>query len=380
MRLDTTELDTMPAATAEDLAPTPTWAESFKASTKAMAATGVSTSKHNYRYDTFKSQIEELQKSDPENASAYNPLLMSSYGNIKMFDMMYEAGGIDNVAKYKDEATAKSYDLYRKKVLELNLKDIDTIEQESDLRAKTDYEEAQKVLNESEYLSAQLAGTVVGGIQDPLTAITIPFGGAAVRGAETTFRTALNVGLREMAVSAYTEPMIATVEYDYKNDLEIKHSIGDAAVNAIAGTMMPGLIRFTGSATVDLTTDGIKALRKSDPDLADEYTSLYSKKITDSDEEHLVNLTRVENGDMPNVPKNPTPEMQDIMKSGPQKEYTFIEKTEPPKRTYEAEEIYVGQDADGNAITKSYKDMTDEFDAEAGYLKQIEDCILKGGV
>ena len=130
MRINITESKSGEMATAEDLQPAPTWSETFSASYKAMEATGLSTSKNNYRYDTFKNQIDELKTLDPDNSSKYENLLLDSYGNLKVYDMQYDQGGVERLSQYKSGEAAANYDLYRKKILEFNLKDNKAIEEE----------------------------------------------------------------------------------------------------------------------------------------------------------------------------------------------------------------------------------------------------------
>jgi len=234
------------------------------------------------------------------------------------------------------------------------------------------------VMNRSDYWGAGLAGAMWGQLHSPTQLALIPAGGSAKTVAGGILKTSMTLAARETAYAVPYEAMAAAQEYDYKNDLDIRFTIKDAATNMAIGSLAPGAIRGIGNAAFDLTAKGIKNLKAVDPELGADYENLVSKKITNSDEEHLFNMEQHEYGQKLNT-DNPTPEMEAIMKSGPQREFDDTLDVElPTGKKYEAQNLHMGEDAEGKPILKSYKEMDDELVQEEKWIKQIEDCLLKG--
>lgn len=376
MRYDTTEIESLPTTESVDYKAPPSKAETFQAYKKNTLAAGILESESNYAQDEMGLNMDAMMKADPANENAYNGLRALSKGSLKLLEMQYQNG---TLMKYRPrDWETKAYILYKENAGKFNVPDIDETFEIAKAKAKTDYDESLEVMERSDHFFTGMAGAMWGQLHSPTQLITIPFGGSSKTVVGGIAKTAVTLAAREMAIAAPYEAIAAAQEYDYKNDLDIRFSIKDAATNAAIGTAAPGVLRGVGSAAFDLSAKGIKALKAKDPELAADYENLTGKKITESDEQHLFNMEQHEHGQKVST-DNPTPEMEAVMKSGPQREFDDVADIDlPTGKKYEAKSIHMGEDAEGNAILKSYKEFDDELTQESKWIKQIEDCLMKG--
>jgi len=376
MRFETTEIDSLPTTQEVDYKAPPTRWETFQAYKKNTLAAGILESESNYAQDEMINNVDMMIKNDPDNERYYSVLKSMSKPTLKVMEMQYQNG---TMQKYggRDQRN-QAYMLYKQNAGKFNVPDIEDTFEIAKGKAKKDYEESMDVMNRSDYWGAGLAGAMWGQLHSPTQLALIPAGGSAKTVAGGILKTSMTLAARETAYAVPYEAMAAAQEYDYKNDLDIRFTIKDAATNMAIGSLAPGAIRGIGNAAFDLTAKGIKNLKAVDPELGADYENLVSKKITNSDEEHLFNMEQHEYGQKLNT-DNPTPEMEAIMKSGPQREFDDTLDVElPTGKKYEAQNLHMGEDAEGKPILKSYKEMDDELVQEEKWIKQIEDCLLKG--
>ena len=376
MRYETTEVDDLPTTETLDYTKPPTMSEAFRAHEKNTLSSGILESESNYAQDQMISNVDTLIEQDPDNERYYNILKSMSKPTMKMMEMQYQNGTLQKYGSR--DARSQAFMLYKDKAGLFNVPDIDETFEIAKGKSKKDYDDSMKVIQENEHFWTGMAGAMWGQLHSPTQALMIPFGGSGATVTGGILKTAATLTAREMAIAAPYEAMAAAQEYDYKNDIDIRFSIKDAATNFAVGTAAPGVLRGVGSAAFDLTAKGLKDLKVKDPELGADYENLTAKKITESDEEHLYNMARHEAGEKVDT-TNPTPEMEAIMKQPPQREFAEVEEIDiPTGQKYEAESLHMGKDAKGDDIVKSYKEMGEELDQEDVWLKQIEDCILKG--
>jgi len=377
MRFDTTEIDSLPTTQEVDYKAAPTKWETFQAYKKNTLASGILESESNYAQDAMVENVDMLIKNDPANEDIYNILKAQSKANLKFLESQYQDGTLTKYRPSNDQ-TAQAYTLYKQNAGKFNVPDTEETFEIAKAKAKKDYDESLEVMERSDHFFTGMAGAMWGQLHSPTQLALLPAGGSAKTVVGGIAKTAATLAAREIAYAAPYEAVAAAQEYDYKNDLDIRFTIKDAATNATIGTLAPGLLRGGGSAAFDLTAKGIKNLKAVDPELGADYENLVSKKITDTDEEHLFNMQQHEYGQKVNT-DNPTPEMEKIIKSGPQREFEDVPDVElPTGKKYEAESLHMGEDVEGNPILKSYKEMDDELVQEEKWIKQIEDCLLKG--
>lgn len=374
MRYETTEIDDLPTTETLDYTRPPTKTEAFAASFKNTMSSGILESEENYVNDEMKVNIDRMIESDPENERYYDTIRSMPKSRLAVMEKQYENG---TMQKYgSNNADNQAFMLYKQKAGLFNIPDINETFEIAKGKSKKDFDDSEKILKENEHFWTGMAGGMWGQLHSPSQAMLIPFGGSGASITGGILKTAATLTAREMIIAAPYEALAAAQEYDYKNDIDIRFSIKDAATNFAVGTAAPGLLRGVGSAAFDLTKAGIKNLKAKDPELGADYENLVAKKVTESDEEHLYNMARHEQGEKIDT-SNPTPEMETIMKQPPQREFAEVEEIDiPTGQKYEAETLHMGKNNKGEDIVKSYKDMGDELDQEATWLKQIEDCIL----
>lgn len=370
MRINTTELDSGQGAVV-DYQPEPTFYEQLVAMKNQVKSQTLTTSGMNYTADALSRQIEEINKLTGKD---FNHVKRLTGGNLVMAEHLWKSG---NLKSRYGEYTGGQYQEYFDTVQANNLKNVEVLKAEGNGFAAKDYWEAEEILVRGDSTTAKLIGGMAGAMHDPLNLALLPFGGTAIRTAsQGIMATAGKAAVTEMSVATMIEPVIQMATLAQSEAIGVSYDIKDAATNAILSIGAAGLIRGTGSAALDLTSDGIKALRVKDPDLADSYEALAKNNISSDLGEHIDNLDRVKNGE-PLEFKEITPEAQALRDAPNVKE--FEEPGGPPEEMidYKGDLEYItGKDIDGQDTYTSYKAQSEALEAEIQRYKKIEDCLL----
>jgi len=290
MRMNTTELDSLSGdVTVEQVKPS--WLETNRAMVKQGLSNGISTSAMNYEGDVFREQIDNMDVK-------FEPMKTVTGKHLQIYESYYKNGTIDNYFTGRGGVTPNLLKEYFATVEATNLKDNAFIQKEAQGNAAKDWWEAEQVLQRSDKWTAKLAGGFEYAMRDPLNIATLPFGGTAVKTAtQGIIVTAGKAAMQEMAIATAIEPIIQGQQVNWSEQIGVNYGVKEAASNAALSILGAGAIRGTGSAAMDLTADGVKALRGIDPVLADEYQTLTKNNISTNVSEHIDNLQRTEMGE-----------------------------------------------------------------------------------
>jgi len=109
-------------------------------------------------------------------------------------------------------------------------------------------------------VAGALSGTFVGALQDPILLASLPFGFGPMLGRGV----AINAGrafLAEGLAAGVSEIPIQAEVMRFKKQINSPYSTKEAAFNVLAATLGAGLLRATGSITVDVAENALKAYR-----------------------------------------------------------------------------------------------------------------------
>ena len=395
MQYDMSEIDSKPAITSYE--EEPTYWEAVKAEFTLGIIDSHSNAKGLYWSEEKTSNMDKYASVDPDNASTYSILKakLPTYRQ-EQFDALYDAGKFEIISGHREVGDA--YLKFRKelegKYSLPSLKEMGNIANE---KAIEEYKSASRVAQQSDSMTAAFLGRGGEMFTDPLFLGSLAFGGGSAVG-KGILGNAGKAFLTEAAIETGLQAIVAPTVYSYKKELGIKTSIMQEATNAVVSIASAGTIRAAGSTIIDigakalgkgefapalvkdnmdLTEEGIAVLRSKDPELADDYVSLQKSQATEDLEEHAMNLQEVENGVEITEIKNPNAKGEELNSAEPIPEIKNSDIIEPMQRLNNDDMAFVsGKDMDGNVEFKSYKEVKDELDLEADYIKKAEDCLL----
>lgn len=100
---------------------------------------------------------------------------------------------------------------------------------------------------------AAFAGAALGAVTDPPILLTMPLGGAAIRGPSIGWNAAKAFGIEAGIATAVEVPVQANV-YGFKRQIDSPWSAGQASFNVLAAAVGAGTIRASASAAIDAGT------------------------------------------------------------------------------------------------------------------------------
>ena len=394
MIFNSTEQDSAEAIT--EFKEKPGWVDTFKASVQNFTSVSLSTSASNYYYKERDKTVSNWKKSDPANENVYNAIGSAKKQDLDKLEALYELGKYDAIKTFNGDQTRRQHIQEGDATLGtafLKFKDVQKqngFEGPSDIRKRAeqksfdDYTKSKQVLQDSDYLSAQLVGTAWGALQDPVTLMTLPLG--SWKTGATIIGTAGKAFLEEAAIEAGAQALIIPQTHAYKNEIGIKTTIKDDAYNAVMAIGTAGLIRGAGSAAFDLTAKGIKSLKAKNPELGADYEQLNKGNLSTDLDSHIDDLYKTEFSDNGVTEiKNPTAEGETLNKA----EQIPIESEDVinaartvklnkknSKTKAEDLKVYSGKDESGEDIYKTYKEISDEIDNDAKWIQKAKDCLL----
>jgi len=394
MEFGTTELDASfdNDGAIESYEPEPGYYDTFKASVQNFTSVSLSSSEANYFKDERDTQKEQWIKSNSKDAPLYERIAGIDKNIIEKLDALYEDGEYDQIKKWHSSTNSsmvniggigvgEDYLRFRDLQSEMGLTNTSDIINNAKTKAQEDYYKSAEVLKKSDHWSAELLGTMWGAMHDPVTLLTLPVGTWKTGG--TVLANASKAALEEMKIEAMAQTVIAPTVAGHKQELGIKTSIAQESLNAVVAIGSAGLIRGTGSAVFDLTSDGIKALKLKDPDLGSEYEQMVKSQATEDVSEHIQNMHRTEFDEYGvDVIDNPNEAGKKINESPPLYEIepdiidTAKVTTSEKKIDPMDYEVLVGINEAGEKEMKSYRQMSEEIDLEAQYIQKAKECFL----
>ena len=377
MIYNTAELDSMQSV--DSYEKEPTWVDTFKAATKSFTAVSLSTSERSYFIDERDKNMEEWKKKDPVNKMTYDRYGTMPKGVLDKLEVLYEDGNIDaiknwNEAMFGRQSTGEVFLKFKELQGLHGFKGYSEFNQDAKDKSLKDFQESQEVLSKSDSLSAEMLGTMFGALHDPITLATIPMGGwMAGRGVMMNAAKAFG---QEAMIEAGAQAVIAPMAHSYKNEIGLKTSIQTEAYNAAMAIGAAGLFRGTGSAVFDLSSKGIKAVKLRNPSLGEAYESMAKTQPTQDMKTHVDNMNKVEFGDEPLTEiKTPNAKGVELNEAKVISEVDDFD-IKPRKDIEEDMKMVIDKDIEGNVITKTFKEINDEFDNNDKIFKKIQDCIL----
>jgi len=391
MILNPTEANDAPAIT--EYTEEPTWTETVAASFTAGIIDNTAIAKTKYHFDGVEESMNAYATTDPENEYVYRAMKTSLSRRLAQYEVLYEQGKTEALEDMPQG------DVYLKfKELE-GLNGNHTLQETygiSDELAKEEYIKANETLEVSDKWTAKLIGRGGAVFTDPFTLSTLPVGGGAAVGSGI----AMNAGkafLTEAALEAGVQTIIAPTVFSYKQELGIKTSIMEEAGNAVAGIFMAGGGRAIGSALVDvgakalgkgefaplqkenldLTPEGINALKEKDPELGKAYEDMEVTRTTEDMNEHAMNLHEAAFDNPPSKIKNPNEQGEALNKAEPipMEDPAIVkaaQEAKPLKYNDSEIKMYAGEDAHGEAVYKSHNELREELTTESKALQGVE--------
>jgi len=297
MIYNTAELDSMPEV--DSHTKESTWIDTFKASTKNFTSVSLSSSRDDYYKSEMKTNSAEWSKSDPNNKELYERVSNYAYKDMEQLEALYDEGNIDAINTYRqvnplnaDVFLSEDFLRYKELSGQQGLKPISVIREDINTRAVKDFEESAKVIENSDSLSAELAGTMYGALHDVKTLQTLPLGTWKAGG--TVAANAGRAIAEEMGIEALAQMSIAPEVYSFKKELGLKTSVATEAYNAAMAIGTAGLVRGAGSAVFDLSVKGIAKLKLKDPSLGQDYEVMAKTQPTQDMKTHIDNMQKVE--------------------------------------------------------------------------------------
>ena len=376
MRTNTTEFDALPKMQEGDYYAEIGFLDAAKASWKQMKASGRSTSGNMYKKDVSLKQLEGMKENKLVTDGDYSLIAGKSPKDFEMMEDRYRR------EKLTDSIQDTAWSNYFKAVDGNNLKNTTYIQNEARGNAAKDHYEAEMELQKVDTF-AGTAGMFAGGMGsamvDPINLALLPAGGPVVRAAgQSIAATAGRAATQEAVLATIAEPIIQISEYNWKDEIGVDYTVKDAAFNGAVSVLGAAAVRGAGSAMMDLTPEGIKALRGVDPDLADEYVDLTRNNISPNVEEHMDNLQRIELGEDVKFSAE-TPEMYKLTSQPIPKELAPVEPYTIKTVDYDGElSMRVGEDVDGEPVMMTYKELDASADKELEDIAKIRNCLLGG--
>lgn len=250
--------------TSEELAPVGSY-DNFKmamgASFDKFTMTSQMNSSNRYYSQEFDKRISELKTDDPEKQKYLDTYKGSTNPNKSLFERLDKEGKLS----INEDGTLSATDPYSKhyaiefkdqikgyfyaKDMGLNTDDVRlTVNNEIGKKVK----ETEETLRKSKGFSSvvgEFLGTAGGFVTDPFQLATIPLGVASVgRGIAGN---AIKSFGQEFVINAVTETATQGVNYEWKQDLGMKHDLADAFYEVAVAGVAGGAIRAGGSVAVD---------------------------------------------------------------------------------------------------------------------------------
>lgn len=361
-----------------------TWWDQATAAKTKVEATGLMNSRDNYHSKAFSEQLQSMRDEDPDNEESYAEIESMDIGKLKFYEDQYKAGELEDSLMSSGFQDFNAMKHYFDTVSNSDRYDLTELRDYGDGLATRDYREAEMVKGDS--WTAQIAGSIAGMASNPMELASYAMGGGVVKGAvQTILGTAMRAAGQEAVIAGAIAVPQKISEYNRKKELNIDYTVREAAVDALLEVGTAGLLRATGSASWDLTADGLKALKAKDRPLFKKYQQLEKGNISGSTKEHTDNLKRTEAGLDVNIEK-PNPKAQKIM-DRPETDMMYAQgKTPqfsddyrdvianniagifPEKFTKEVDEL----------VDKIFEASKDKFDASNMIPKIIADSRVKG--
>jgi len=274
------------------------WGDAVETAFDSMRLTDTSISQGVNEATEFYNQvnyINKLREMDGEEPINIGPALAWGF-NRKIAEERYNSGSWipEDYKLYYDEV--KKRGLYTEDGLrELSAKKV---------KAKSARLKEQQAVNP---VSANVVGVMGGGMTDPVVLATMPMGSEA-RLMELSMRgiaaTAFQAAKQEFIIGSVSEIGVQFQVYNYKEDLDIPHSIADSVINVATAGVGGGLIRGVGSAALDgLRVRNIARLREDLPFVPESLEDvnlpaldeLYTRvnKLDKNDPNYLLNISRI---------------------------------------------------------------------------------------
>jgi len=360
----------------EEYQPKPTWGETLNASFKNFTSVNLSTSEQDYYYEDLKPELSDWAKRSPENKDIFKRVAIMSPDAIEQYEDLYNKGKIETIAADKSEigglTGGQAYLKFKELEKAYGLKNLKSIKDASESRAKSDYLTSLDALSKSEYTSAKMLGTMGGVMTDPITLATLPLG---------TFIAGPKIGLnalrafgQEALIETGAQGIIAPKVYSFKKELELKTSIIEESITALSSIATAGAFRAAGSATYDLTAKGIAQLKVKDPELARDYTNLAKDNAVQDLDGHVQNMHKTEFGSGIDEIQNPNKKGQELNEMPSERE---VEAMEFKDIKDEDLQLTMGTDEKGSPIQKSYKELETEIDTESTQMEDLFKCLRR---
>lgn len=250
--------------TSEELAPVGSY-DNFKmamgASFDKFTMTSQMNSSNRYYSQEFDKRISELKTDDAEKQKYLDTYKGSTNPNKSLFERLDKEGRLS----INEDGTLSAADPYSKqyaiefkdqikgyfyaKDMGLNTDDVRlTVNNEIGKKVK----ETEETLRKSKGFSSvvgEFLGTAGGFVTDPFQLATIPLGVVSVgRGIAGN---AIKSFGQEFVINAVTETATQGVNYEWKQDLGMKHDLADAFYEVAVAGVAGGAIRAGGSVAVD---------------------------------------------------------------------------------------------------------------------------------
>lgn len=366
----------------------PTRMETIQAAYNNFVSVNQSNSKDKHYKEIMETTSNEWSTKDPNNAQLYKRIANYDVRDMDKLEALYETNpemikGFIQTNPFNADIFLTQDFLKMKEIQQnLGLKSFKDINNEVIIKATTEYAETNKILEESEYWGMEMLGTAGGALTDIKTLQTFPLGTWKAGG--TIIQNASRAALEEMGIETLAQTSIAPEVYSFKKELGIKTSILSEAKTAVSSIVTAGLFRGTSSSAFDLTIKGINALKIKDPELGADYERLVSTQVTEDALSHVENLHKTEFGTEVTEIKNPNIKGRELNDAPDVPEYNTEvianaqEARVKPKKPKLDEDlkIFSGADEAGEPIYKSHKELMDEVELEAAYIKKAKECAL----
>ena len=376
MLFNTTELEDAQPITEYTKEPT-RW-ETVKASYDNFRSVSLSNSKDMHYKNVMQEEAVRLSEKDPLNKELYDRVANYNVRDIEKLEVLYETnpdmikGFIQDNPFSADIFIQEDFIKMKELQAQNGAKSFQEINEEILTKAKSDYTESAKILEDSEYWGMELVGTAAGALTDVKTIQTLPLGTWKTGG--TVFQNAGRAFLEEMGIEALAQTSIAPEVYAFKKELGLKTSIVTEATNAVTAIAGAGLFRGVGSAAFDLTSKGISKLKAKDPELGAEYEQFSKSQATDDMATHVENMQKVEFGDEVTEIKNPNAKGEELNNAEPILEFD----EELIKTAKNSLQYHVAEIPEIKNVSLDAKDKAIEIANKLGFPDYIEDVYIVG--
>lgn len=386
MEFNTTEMNSN-YTPVESYDPKPTRLDALKAAMQNYTSVSLSEAKDKHYKSEMETNSAEWAATDPDNADLYKRVSKYDVRDVDKLEALYENGDTDSIKNFV-QTNPWSMDVFmaddflKMKALqkEKGFKDFQTINEDIKVKALDEFHTSAKTLEDSEYWGMEMLGTMAGAMQDIKTLQTLPLGTWKTGGSVAA--NATRAVFEEMGIESLAQIGIAPEVYAFKQEIGLKTSIAQEAMNAATAIGTAGLFRGVGSAAFDLSPLGRKALQAKDPGLSEDYENLIKSQATDDVKAHIDNLQKTEFGAGVEKIENPNELGQKLNEADPVPEFKeeFVASAETQKAQVIDDDLEMrvssGTDEQGKQIYKSYKEINEEHDMTDAYLTKAKECFL----